>query len=422
MLAVFVRPPRSDAPAVAVLPTDLRAAKGEPEPLVARREDGPFLPISEALARDPRLADDMARALDVACVTPYSRFRRWLWLALIPMLVLMELERELVMASVPGIGRRLVADLLFFVFVVIDLARPLPRASRVVSVVLLAIALRYADMAARACGEHPALLPLGALSLAGAVGVWLIAPSRRALRDQVLAKTLHERTRTHAPRPDMATLGGALLVATGLPLMLLVARASHVGALPQGAMLLAWAIVAPVLFERWTRVSARPAAIGPRAWTLAAAVTQGLAATVALAHVWHYGVGALAHAWQCRDPAGFEHGLVKRFLDAQAVEATQDLEGARAKWVYITMTVLVVPLAEERVFRDVLQRVLSARFGARRGVSGAAALFGLAHLGVYGAATFDAVLLGVGFGVAYEQGGILASTLTHALWNLYWLS
>jgi len=418
MLPVFVRP-RSAAAPITVLPTDLRAETGEPQ--IARRELGPFLPLSQALVSDPRLLDDLALALTLPCVARYSRFRRWLWLALIPLVILIELERELVSANVDGVLRRLLADLFFFGFAAVDLARPLPRTPRVVVIVLVAIALRYADMGARACGDHPALLPLGALSLVGAIAAFFVAPSRQLLRRQLMDRLAPNAVPPVPVRHDSATLGGALLVATGLPLALSLARAAHLGLAGQGAVLVVWAVAAPFIFERaMGRRPPRPRV--ERTWSLFAAVSSGVAATIALAHAWHYATGAIGHAWQCLSPAGYEHGLAKRFLDAQAVDAGQDKAGACARWVYIAMTVVVVPLAEERVFRDVLQRVLVARLGDRRGVAGAAALFGLAHLGVYGAATFDAVLLGVGFGVAYEGGGLIAAVLAHALWNLYWLA
>lgn len=267
------------------------------------------------------------------------------------------------------------------------------------------------------------LIPLGALTLAGAIGLLTMSPSRQKLRDEVFAKVLpHRRLPTSRSPLDRGAIGGALLVGTGLPLVLLAARAAHLGALVQGAMLIAWALAAPRLFERVMGTSASPGAIGSRGWTLLSAVAAGLGVTIALAHASHYGIGLFAHATQCLDSAGFEHGLAQRILESQTVNASQDLAGVRSKWLYIAMTVCVIPLAEERVFRDVLQRVLVRSFGKRRGVASAAALFGLAHLGVYGAATFDAVLLGVGFGVAYEEAGLVASTLTHALWNLYWLS
>jgi membrane protease YdiL (CAAX protease family) len=215
-------------------------------------------------------------------------------------------------------------------------------------------------------------------------------------------------------------LGGAVAIAAGLPLALVAARAVGIGIMLQGAILVAWAIVGPALLERGLGPLPSVRAIGGRAATTGQAVLVGLAATLGLTHVAHYGLGAVAYASQCVEP-GAEHGLARRLLDAESVEVTRSLEGAHAKWAYVAMSVLVVPIAEERVFRDVLQRALALRFGKLRGLGGASALFGLAHLGVYRAAMAQAALLGVGFGMAYEEGGLLAATLTHALWNLYLL-
>jgi membrane protease YdiL (CAAX protease family) len=82
------------------------------------------------------------------------------------------------------------------------------------------------------------------------------------------------------------------------------------------------------------------------------------------------------------------------------------------------MTVLIVPLCEERVFRGLLQRVLARRFGNARGIALAALAFGLAHLGVYKIAVYQTVLMGIGFGTAYAAGGYPAAVVAHVVWNL----
>ena len=52
---------------------------------------------------------------------------------------------------------------------------------------------------------------------------------------------------------------------------------------------------------------------------------------------------------------------------------------------------------------------------------GGGAAFGIAHLGIYRVAIYQTFLLGIAFGVAFEEGGLMASMVTHALWNLYLL-
>jgi membrane protease YdiL (CAAX protease family) len=85
------------------------------------------------------------------------------------------------------------------------------------------------------------------------------------------------------------------------------------------------------------------------------------------------------------------------------------------------MSVVLVPIVEERVYRGLLQRVLTGKLGNARGLAAASSVFGLAHLGVYRFAVYQTALLGVAFGVTYAEGGIGAAMLVHALWNLHLL-
>jgi membrane protease YdiL (CAAX protease family) len=49
-------------------------------------------------------------------------------------------------------------------------------------------------------------------------------------------------------------------------------------------------------------------------------------------------------------------------------------------------------------------------------------VFGIAHVGIYQLALYQTVLLGVAFGIAYAEGGLLAAFTVHAAWNLLRLS
>jgi membrane protease YdiL (CAAX protease family) len=68
-----------------------------------------------------------------------------------------------------------------------------------------------------------------------------------------------------------------------------------------------------------------------------------------------------------------------------------------------------------------VQRVFARRLGEAIAIAAASLLFGLAHLGVYRVAIYQACLLGVSFGVAYVEGGMVAAVLAHAVWNLHLL-
>jgi len=82
------------------------------------------------------------------------------------------------------------------------------------------------------------------------------------------------------------------------------------------------------------------------------------------------------------------------------------------------MTSAIFPFAEERVYRGLLQDVLVRKYGRAYGVFAASLAFGVAHLGVYQIALYQTVLLGIGFGIAYVEGGLIAAFIVHATWNL----
>lgn len=429
MLAVFVRRPEHESldpgdDAAAVLPTDLAVEIAKGGTLVARRREGPYLPIGEAMLRDARLVDELARALEVPSLARYTQWRRWLLLGLLPIAVLTELERELVGQNVAGVGGRLAGDAFLLAFAAWGLLRPVPRRATATALVLLGVACRYAHMLARSCGEHPGMVPLALLSLGAALGTWRLAPSPARLRDEIAARldVPNGAPRARAnPRVALAAVGVALAV----PVCLSVARAFGLSLTIQGAVLIALALLAPPLFRRRFGWPERPSSVASgaplRALGVASAVASGLGLTLALTHLVHYGVGALAHAPACFEAEGALRSLGRLWIEGESGEVSRAAEGAKAKWWYVAMTVLAVPLAEERIYRDLVQRVLGRELGRRRGTLAAAGLFGFAHIGVYRVAMLHAVLLGVGFGAAFEEAGLLAAVLTHAIWNLYWV-
>ena len=103
---------------------------------------------------------------------------------------------------------------------------------------------------------------------------------------------------------------------------------------------------------------------------------------------------------------------------AENQELARAVARVRGSVGLMLMTAIAFPFAEERVFRGVLQDVLARRFGRAYGIFGASVAFGVAHLGIYEVALYQTVLLGLGFGLAYAEGGILAAFFVHATWNL----
>ena len=84
---------------------------------------------------------------------------------------------------------------------------------------------------------------------------------------------------------------------------------------------------------------------------------------------------------------------------------------------------LLVCLTEEALFRGYLQEALRRRFAARRhneafAIGVAAALFGVAHAAAGLMYVLIAGLAGVGYGLAYREGGLQAAVLAHFALNL----
>jgi membrane protease YdiL (CAAX protease family) len=94
----------------------------------------------------------------------------------------------------------------------------------------------------------------------------------------------------------------------------------------------------------------------------------------------------------------------------------------KASALLFGLTAVVFPLAEERVYRGLLQDTLVRKYGTTYGLFSAAVVFGVAHVGVYQIGVYQTVLLGIAFGIAYVEGGIVASIVVHALWNFVLLT
>lgn len=142
----------------------------------------------------------------------------------------------------------------------------------------------------------------------------------------------------------------------------------------------------------------------------------------------------LACPWVIR-ARGLRHGSASVAL-ALPLTATVCLGGAwllgmlawapkwpAAAWLWAINNLLLVSLAEEALFRGYLQGGLQRWFaGISRGntlaLVLAAGLFGLAHLGAGWHWVLLGSLAGIGYGLAYRYGGLLAAVVTHFGVNL----
>lgn len=96
-------------------------------------------------------------------------------------------------------------------------------------------------------------------------------------------------------------------------------------------------------------------------------------------------------------------------------------------WLWATNNLLLVAPAEEALFRGYVQAGIAhllagTSFGAWAAVGIAAALFGLAHFPGGWGFMLLAGIAGIGYGVAYRYGGLLAAVVAHFGLNLVHLA
>ena len=102
---------------------------------------------------------------------------------------------------------------------------------------------------------------------------------------------------------------------------------------------------------------------------------------------------------------------------AGGVLAAAEVAGAVPRWLAVNLAITC--LAEELIFRALLQRELVRRFGAASGVGLAAILFGAAHLPFGTGFALLAGLAGLGYGLAFHCAGdrLWVAVSLHGLLN-----
>ncbi|MDH4554806.1 CPBP family intramembrane metalloprotease [Pseudomonas sp. BN417] len=144
---------------------------------------------------------------------------------------------------------------------------------------------------------------------------------------------------------------------------------------PPYALRLSWdkLLVGMTLLAWWLGRPARPAPSPHRAWIV-------VLATLLLVPLLAMGLGLVG--WQPKWPA-----LI---------------------WEWLAVNLLATVLAEELVFRGLLQPALVSRLGARTGILLTAALFGAVHLPFSPLFAVLAGLAGLGYGLAFHYSGRLS--------------
>ncbi len=105
-------------------------------------------------------------------------------------------------------------------------------------------------------------------------------------------------------------------------------------------------------------------------------------------------------------------------------ETSAARQDAASSTMALLVTVVAVPLSEELLYRGTLQRIARRAFGAPTALALTGLIFGLAHMSVYEHGFYQTIALGLAFAAAYEIAGgtaaaVVATALTHALWNGY---
>lgn len=388
----------------------------------AATAEAPMVPLARLLDHDGAVRDAFARALPTPSLRRFRRFRLvLLGLALPPLLGLLELDRELTLAgrTTPS---RLVIDVLFAAVLGWTLGRPTPRHPKIAAVVLFALAARWLLVAGAMCGHDAKPWVWGAVGLAtiAGFGVLTASPDAERVTLELLGKLGIARSDVmrarRGPAPDVRLLGWGLVVGSLFPAMLHgMHRADlHVGA--QAMLVLLYAAVLPAAARRIVRAPSPPA-IAPA--TVLQAVAVGTVLTAALLqgsrHFFDAGVSIA-------DCVGRLDEDTRRLVVREAAEVTRRLSAARASTALVLMNTVVMPFAEERIYRGLLARELVARYGRTYGLFASAVVFAVVHLGVYETALWQTLLLGVAFGVTFLEGGLLAAFMVHAMWNLLQLA
>jgi membrane protease YdiL (CAAX protease family) len=412
VLPVFVR---GSGEVQSALPTDLTSGSSsriDPVAELASTPDGPFLPPADALRADADLRENFAVGLELPSIRRFASVRGLAWAGLLPLLALVELDREL--GSLEGTAAfvRAAVGLVVAVWIVRELLRPIPRHPRAIAALYIGAAARLLAISARHCGRGAGLVAVIAplLALASGAALMSFAPSRRAVAAAILAELgLPE---TH-PSLRVAPLALPLVVAAGLPLVLFGAMHVGLGLFAQAALFAVYATVTPYAI-RFPRRAPFPLR------AMLASAGAAFVLTLGLASAGHFSVQSASAIARCLNPERWASSLWRTLASTESLTLAHPRTTAE-RILLLVMTVLFVPWAEERIYRGVLQRALTARFGSRAGIALASVAFGLAHLGVYRSALWQAVLLGAGFGVAFEEGGMVCAVIVHAVWNVYLL-
>jgi len=366
-------------------PDQVWEASPSEDDCLSLRESGPFVPVGVGLNYDDRLREVMLEAFPNPRAYRYARKRLALYLCLVPILLWTLMDGQMLFAGRDG---AMAFALLAAVGALWMLwAAPSPRA--MADHIRAALAI-----------PPPTVLP--SRSTPGFFRTIVFSVSAAGLLPVIL----------WLMRDQAWSLQMQLIVFAAFSLLVPYAGRVYVGREP------------PIHRDVWVGAFGGSVACfrsTPRVkvQALAKAAMVGITCLIlsfSLVRGCQGGVEAVASAQQC---VAAEPSALHRLLDEQRVETSTSVPSKEMKWLLLTG--LMVPAAEELVYRGLVQHALRRRLKRRWAIGVSALLFGVAHVVVFPMSVYQTVLLGLSFGIAYERGGILASLWAHMLWNL-WLS
>jgi hypothetical protein len=388
---------------------------------VSLTEEGPYRPLAIAIEENAGLRDVLARAFTVPSLRTNAKTRIAVAaFAVVPTLSLVAIDVRAASTS------RIAIDLVLALYIAFELSRPTPRRPFFAAIALAAIALRWSSFIARLCAKD---LPWSVLAAPVAVFVAAVvllarmpSPSRVALEllDKLGITRTQARdvTREAEPEdpPSGPLVGTSLVAAVALPALLNLMRRSGTDLAVQAVVFVAYAALVPFVARRLVS-SAAPVPVPPR--TILWGIFAGFAVTAAIMTAARSFVDTGTAFAICTDRLDAE---ARAFTAKEQAEMANAVLRVKASALLLGLTAVVFPLAEERVYRGLLQDTLVKKYGSTYGVFTAAIVFGVAHVGVYQIGVYQTVLLGIAFGLAYLEGGIVASIVVHALWNFVLLA
>ena len=187
MLQVWLRKVGDAVTAGPLCGEELVASAPAADDLVADHPSGPFVPLQPELDRNGPLREALLHACPMARATRYARLRWLLFAGLVPVLLLLEIDRELMLEGRPGAGAALALDALFALAIAFDLAWVTPRHPHATAAAFGSVALRICALAMATCGReaHWVVWAFAGAASAGSAAVLALSPTPRQVADHL---------------------------------------------------------------------------------------------------------------------------------------------------------------------------------------------------------------------------------------------